>query len=260
MHKLPYRSIKSLYALALAEGEGVGTAYEYFAKRLAMSRWLPAAWRPRRLLVAGLPQKYGLSFDFWLLAAEWGAALTIADERPAALQKAREALDRAQEGGLLPALRPQFVLVGDWPTMAELPGDFDLALSSELLQRLPPPARMAYTAQLQARASLVGLFCPNAENAGHTNVSGLTGLRLEEAIALNAGSGWRMRAGFVDMPPFPPGVTRSEAQRAQASSGRLEGAAMWGLEWYARLEWWMPASIRRAQSHIIYALMQPTST
>lgn len=46
MHKLPYRSIKSLYALALAEGEGVGTAYEYFAKRLAMSRWLPAAWRP----------------------------------------------------------------------------------------------------------------------------------------------------------------------------------------------------------------------
>ncbi len=33
-------SIKTLYSLALAEGEGVGTAYEYFAKRLILASWL----------------------------------------------------------------------------------------------------------------------------------------------------------------------------------------------------------------------------
>ena len=36
-------TVKSLYPLALAEGEGVGTAYEYLAKRLTLSRWLGAA-------------------------------------------------------------------------------------------------------------------------------------------------------------------------------------------------------------------------
>ena len=40
---LQKRSIKSLYPLALAEGEGVGTAYEYFAKRLILGRWLESA-------------------------------------------------------------------------------------------------------------------------------------------------------------------------------------------------------------------------
>jgi hypothetical protein len=82
--------LKSLYQislrLALAEGEGVGTAYEYFAKRLALGRWLKQVGRPVRMLVAGLPQKYGSSLDFLLLAEELGAEVTVVDERPSALQ------------------------------------------------------------------------------------------------------------------------------------------------------------------------------
>ena len=38
--KIHKHSIKTLYPLALAEGEGVGTAYEYFTKRLHLVRWL----------------------------------------------------------------------------------------------------------------------------------------------------------------------------------------------------------------------------
>lgn len=255
MSRLPHRSIKSLYPLALAEGEGVGTAYEYFAKRLALSRCLPPRFHPRRLLIAGLPQKYGLSFDFWLLAAEWGATLTIADERPAALQKAQAALHTAQEQGLLPAFSPTFTLVTDWAQPAELAGDYDFVLSSELLQRLSPVARGPYVRHLQALAPALALFCPNAANPGHTNLSGLTGLTLTELSALNQDAAWQTTTGYIDMPPFPPGVVRSETQRAQASSGWLEAAAMGGLGWYARLEWWMPASIRRTHSHIVYSFM-----
>jgi hypothetical protein len=56
------------------------------------------------------------------------------------------------------------------------------------------------------------------------------------------------------MPPFPPGIIRSEEQRAQATSGSLEAFAMWGLAYYARLEHWLPTAVRRRQSHIVYAL------
>ena len=33
-------------------------------------------------------------------------------------------------------------------------------------------------------------------------------------------------SGYIDMPPFPPGITCDEAQRNHASSGRIEAAAM----------------------------------
>lgn len=255
MSRLPHHSIKSLYPLALAEGEGVGTAYEYFTKRLALSRWLPPHFHPRRLLIAGLPQKYGLSFDFWLLAAEWGATLTVADERPAALQKAQAALHTAQGQGLLPAFQPDYIQITDWSQAVELMGGFDLILSSELLQRLPVVTRSTYVSRLQALTPALALFCPNADNPAHTHLSGLAGLRLTEVAALNKNPGWQVSNGYIDMPPFPPGVTRSEMQRAHASSGWLEATAMWGLGGYARLEWWMPAFIRRTRSHIVYSFM-----
>ena len=99
-------SIKELYVLALAEGEGVGTAYEYFAKRLTLARWLKGGKRPSSILIAGLPQKYGTSLDFLQLADELGAAVTIADERPFALEKLQGALQAAQKEGWLTAVSP----------------------------------------------------------------------------------------------------------------------------------------------------------
>jgi hypothetical protein len=57
------------------------------------------------------------------------------------------------------------------------------------------------------------------------------------------------------MPPFPPGIIRSNEQRVQATSGKLEGLAMWGLGYYARAERWLPTAMRRRQAHIVYALV-----
>ena len=58
--------------------------------------------------------------------------------------------------------------------------------------------------------------------------------------------------GFVDMPPFPPGITRSSAQREKASSGLLEGVAMWGLQAYAHAEPFAPSALKRRVAHIVY--------
>ena len=240
-------SIKALYPYALAEGEGVGTAYEYFAKRLALQRWLPAIPTPKSILIAGLPEKYGSSFDFWLLAESYGANLTIADNRPEALDKAEKSW--RQTNLLLQGVAPTFIHTTDW----QIRGSYDLTLCSEVLQRLPAFTQPIYLQTLRQLSPAFAIFCPNADNSSHVGISGLAGLKLPALQTLSQATGWQTISGYIDMPPFPPGITRSETQREEATSGWLEATAMWGLGWYAKMEWIMPAFIRRKQSHIVYA-------
>lgn len=252
-------SIKSLYVLALAEGEGVGTAYEYFAKRLVLDGWLKRVGRPARLLVAGLPEKYGCSLDFLQLAADLGAEVTVVDERPSALQKLHSALAAAQREGWLTAVNPTFLLVADMAALAEVTVSFDLCIASEVVQRLEPAARGAYAARLAELGTAVALFTPNGDNPAHTHISGLSGLTLAELQALCApiqSPTTHLQTGYIDMPPFPPGITRSDAQREQATSGRMEALAMWGLGYYARAEKLLPTAVRRSKSHIVFVLVQ----
>jgi hypothetical protein len=258
---LPSYSIKSLYAPALAEGEGVGTAYEYFAKRLMLAPWLRQQAAPQRMLIAGLPQKYGASLDFVLLAHDLGAELVVVDERPEALQKLAVCLDAYRKLQPLPALRLELQAVRTLPKMETVDGRFDLAISSEVLQRVPEQA--GYVARLGELSTAVALFCPNADNPAHTNLSGLSGLYLEELENLVASAlhdhddllqAPLIRSGYIDMPPFPPGIVRSEEQREQATRGRFEALAMWSLGYYARLENFLPNALRRRRSHIVYCL------
>ena len=258
-------SIKSLYPFAMAEGEGVGTAYEYFTKRILLARWLKQKERPRRFLIAGLPEKYGSSLDFLLLASEMEAKITIADDRPQSLAKAKAALAKAQNDGLMQNLEPKYCLTDSMELMTEIDGVFDLALSSETLQRLAADDRKKYVSRLLQLAPRIAIFTPNNDNPAHTNVSGLSGLRLDELGAvveqgLELGNGFEpqlsLQMGYIDMPPFPPGITRSEDQRDHAASGKGEAFAMWGLGQYARLERWLPLNWRRSKSHIVYALIE----
>lgn len=251
-------SIKSLYVLALAEGEGVGTAYEYFAKRLVLRRWLAGQQRPSRILIAGLPEKYGSSLDFLQLAQELGAEVTVVDERPFALVKLQNSLAAAQKVGWLTAVNPQIIAVSALTNLTTA-GPFDLVISSEVLQRLKPDERIEYVKQVgRGGGTAVALFAPNGDNPAHTTISGLSGVTLSELAAYSPTRQLaNLQTGYIDMPPFPPGITRSDEQREQATSGKLEAIAMWGLGLYARIERFLPQSIRRRQSHIVYALFSP---
>jgi len=256
-------SVKALYPLALAEGEGMGTAYEYYAKRLVLERWMKGQPRPASILVAGLPEKYGASLDFLLLAGELGAVVTVVDDRPSALERLNSAL-AALRGGPLPLAQPEICALVDLPRLAALERRFELAVSSEVLQRLPPSDRVAYVERLRDRADALALFTPNADNPAHTGRSGLAGLHLDELRGLVGTTpdgqppslirGRLSRTGYVDMPPFPPGITRSDAQREQATQGAFEGMVMDGLRVYAHAERLLPGALRRRQSHIVYAL------
>lgn len=254
---LPFRSIKSLYPLALAEGEGIGTAYEYFAKRLTLARWLGKVIRPRSVLIAGLPEKYGSSLDFLLLAQEMSATkVVVVDDRLQALEKMQQSLAEAHAVGELSHVQPPRCLqVAEMVRLQELTDVFDLCLCSEVIQRLGAATRPAYVERLGRLAQAVALFAPNGNNPSHTTLSGLSGIGLSELRALVERAGSIVYAGYVDMPPFPPGLTRSAEQRKQAAAGRLEGLAMRGLHHYARLESYFPSWWRRSHSHIVYALV-----
>jgi hypothetical protein len=251
---LPSRSIKSLYTLALAEGEGLGTAYEYFAKRLRLAPWLQNFPRPPRILVAGLPEKYGSSLDFLLLAQELTASdFVVIDDRTAALTKCGRSLNAAVALNELTQLRPRFVLVRNITEISELNEAFDLCLSSEVLQRLDGSNRRAYLSRIAKLATSVALFVPNGDNSSHATRSGLGSFRLSELQALTEEIGTAGDFDYVDMPPFPPGLTRSAELRERASSGRFEQIAMWLLGHYARAERSFPSRWRRRKSHIVFA-------
>jgi nucleoside-diphosphate-sugar epimerase len=236
-------SIKELYGYAFAEGEGVGTAYEYYVKRRVMRSVLESAVEGARILVAGLPEKYGTSLDFILAAAERRAKVLVVDERPEAIRRARGAAEKLGLGA------PEYRLLASMEEISLLPTQ-DVALSCEVVQRLAPAARSRYTRALLNLASHGVIFVPNSENRSHLEISGLAGLDRRTLAELVPGA---IDVGYTDLPPFPPGISRSEEQRARASSGRIEATAMWGLQLYSAGEPWLPAALKRRVAHIVYA-------
>ncbi len=245
---LPTHSVSDLYPFALAEGEGVGTAYEYFVKRRALQDYL-AHKKPQRMLIAGLPQVYGHSSDFLLLAQEFGAELTIADERAEKLAATQKLLAQLQADGHLVGLNVRFEQV-EWQTRLPFADNaFDLAMSSEVIQRLDSSERQQFAQEVQRVARHFAVFCPNRENASHVGRSGLNGLTLGELRGYFPQS---EMSGLIDMPPFPPGIALSEEQRGAAETGTIQQIGMWGLQQYSRFESLFPNTIRQQYAHIVY--------
>jgi hypothetical protein len=244
-------SIRALYPYALAEGEGVGTAYEYVAKtrfiQPALDR-LTKLGSAGRILVAGLPEKYGTSLDFAILADRIGAELEIADERAPAIDRARNAIEASRRSGKLSRLRVTFRQAASLDRVAD--GRHDAVFSCEVLQRVPTDAREAFANALRAAAPIGAVFVPNAENTSHLKISGLGGLALAELHDLFRGA----RVTYVDMPPFPPGIARSAEQRSRASSGFAERVAMRLLDAYCAAEPLVPNGLKRRVAHIACAL------
>jgi hypothetical protein len=239
--------IRELYPYALAEGEGVGTAYEYFAKRRVSAGAFARLPAHARVLVAGLPEKYGCSLDLMLASWERGADVVVIDERPAAIAKLEATLETARAQGMLQGLRVESRHVEGLD--GELP-PADLVACSEVLQRIPAERRGSFCAALVESAPAGLVFVPNSINDSHLKISGLGGMTPEELRGLLPVS---REVGLVDMPPFPPGITRSAEQRERATSGRTEALAMAGLQLYASAERLAPRFLAERVAHIAYA-------
>jgi len=216
--------MKYLYKLALAEGEGLGTAYEYYVKLRLLNRFLKNK-DVKDVLVYGLPEKYGLSLDFFLLAGQKGWNVSLLEERQ---EKVGELKRILAEFGMR---EPRMV--------TEIKEKYDLILSCEVLQQ--DGNKKLFADNVKRYSKNAAIFVPNVKNKGHVRFSGLGGLSLKGLCALFGDGSF----GYIDMPLFPPGVK---------SDKKYGGVHLTLARILALLEQHVPKALAKRHSHMVYAL------
>jgi hypothetical protein len=207
---MPNSQIINFIKLAFKEGEGLGTGYEYYAKYAVLRHYLREGFTGK-MLIAGLPEKYGYSLDFTYYASLFGSKLTVMDDRSSRLSTHKELLHELFDDHTSFGIKHH--VINNWASIpkSEL---YDLALSCEVFQRLNQTDKKNFAKFLGGIAKRVAIFAPNAENSSHVSVSGLKTVGLMELI--NAFSSFKIKSsGFLDMPPFPPGIHHSNYSKEQ---------------------------------------------
>lgn len=247
------KGILDYYPYAMAEGEGAGTAYEYYVKARTLKKVLKKIGLPNNLLIAGLPERYGFSLDFILLSQTLGCQkVVVLDERKQRLERFQEILRQLGEKNLLDCQNSIEIVPQLFPD--NLP-EFDLFISCEVLQRLSPSDRQRYFNNCLKTTRTGIVFTPNAENPSHATHSKLNTVSLEELTGLARTQGEVINSGYVDLPPFPPGITRSDDQRESAGQG-FQRLVFKGVEQWAKAENLFPSSLRRQWAHIVYVAVR----
>lgn len=251
-------SVAKLYPIALLEGEGMGTAYEYSAKLKLLQRVVTAIGVPQRLVIAGLPEDYGVDLDFALLAAQYGCQAVVADDRPALLEAFAQSLKSPPLDALAdPASFEMHHLERLARPVHAGVEPFDLWLSTSAIQRLNGEELAEYLELLGEKSRHAVILVPNKANKEHLSVSGLDGFFLPDLIAHCRRAGLAvLEAGYLDVAPFPPGLQRSAEAKEKAASSPLERFLMNCLEWWIRGERLMPRFLKRRFGHIAYVFLK----
>jgi hypothetical protein len=245
--------------LALLEEQGMGTAYEYYSKLRVVRHAFEQTDAPRSLLALGLPEKHGYDLDLLEVAQQAGAPLAICEDRPEVLDKLRLALQALPD----PSLGEQVELIQidsltDWRAIEGR--HFDWLISTAAVQRLPDGDIVDYVQNARRFADYCLLFIPNLDNRAHLTLSGLRGLSRDQAVALckqaGAPDGPRLlSSGYCDIPPFPPGLQRSNEAKENAMHSPIENLAMRVLQWWCHGERWMPGPIQTRWAHLVYVAL-----
>ena len=251
-------SVVDLYPIALLEGQGMGTAYEYSAKLKLLQRVVAATRPPQRLLIGGLPEDYGMDLDFVLLAARYGCQTVVADDRMPLLESFSRALKSPPLAGLAD---PDRFEVHHLETLARPTrsddAPFDLWVTTSAIQRLNNGELAKYLTQVREKSRHAVLLVPNKANKEHLSISGMDGFFLPDLVATCRRAGLTVcEASYLDVAPFPPGLQRSAEAKEKAVDSSVERFAMRGLEWWVRGERFLPHFIKRRFGHIAYVFLQ----
>jgi len=236
------------YNLAKLGGEGWGTAYEYRVKWEVLEKFFGER-RIERVLIAGLPEKYGLSMDFLAWVRMKKAKVVVLDEREEKVERLKRVVRKEW-----PDFRKWIDIKCRSMLTIDTVGRFDLVLSCEVLQRILKSDREKFLKKCLMAAKRGAFFVPNKENENHAKISGLETLSLEEFFELASKAGLdKLEEGYIDMPPFAPGVRLEEKQR----ENRVLGAALSvGLEVWARMERYFPEGFKKKKAHLVYAVLK----
>jgi len=223
-------NIKNLYELALAEGEGLGTAYEYFVKLRLLERLLKNK-KINSVLIYGLPEKYGFSLDFVYFCFTNNLNLTLFNNNDEKTRKLKSILKKVSINKKIKIIK-------------KIDKRYDLVLSSEVLQSLNKNELKIFIDNIVKYSENAIIFVPNKDNKNHLKYSGLNGFTLEE---LNFLFNNVKKPGYVDMPPFPPGL-KIKKRFKSVFLIRILG-------FFALIEKFIPKIIKKYIAHINYVLV-----
>jgi hypothetical protein len=243
--------INYLYELAIAEGEGFGTAYEYFVKINLLNNLLSGR-EIRNILTAGLPEKYGFGLDALLFAQLRKSSLSVVDERREVLDKFIQLQSVLCAKNILSIDKIEISHIGDLGDL-KLSRHFDIAISCAVVQRIKKEARRNYVNQLFDSSDSAIIYAPNNSNNAHLKITGLSSISKAEALL------WctnlkdhiiHREIGFIDTPPFPPGIKSIAALKKR--NVWLTKLICTGLAAWHYLDYALPGFFKRWFSHIIY--------
>ena len=239
---------RKFYDLAVSEGEGLGTVYEYLVKYKLLSSTISKNEKPK-ILIAGLPEKYGYSFDFISFCEECDSDYEIVDERTAKIDRLKQIFEKTYSGKV--SVQPHNLCALDdiYPQ-----GYFDWALSCEVLQRLSPGGQIEYIKSLKKIATRVILFVPNGENLKHHTSSGLHAISkkaLMDLLGIVSDYGYN-DIGYIDMPPWPPGVKKNIFRGHPAGEKYNIILNILGIVSLAEVTY--PLFVRSRYAHLIYVV------
>ena len=240
------RLARKFYDLAIKEGEGLGTVYEYLVKYKLLNKILPKG-RNHKVLVAGLPEKYGYSSDFFSFCEERDLDYEIIDERTDRIDRFKQIFKKTYSSKVS-AQSCNLCVLDDIYSQRH----FDLALSCEVLQRLSLDNQIRYIRSLKKIAKKVILFVPNGDSNGHQSHSGLNTVTMGAIIKQLdiADSGKHYDTGYIDMPPWPPGAKGSPLK---SDIGRaICNISLNILQVISALEPFYPQFFKLKYSHLIY--------
>ena len=145
-------------------------------------------------------------------------------------------------------------------TLAQPTGDkdepFDLWVTTSSIQRLGDGGRVEYLYHIREKTRCAVIMVPNKHNRAHQTITKIEGLFLDDLVSMCQRAGlWVREAGYLDLPPFPPGITRSVKAKENAAQSGFERLAMRVLEWVAWGERLWPRFVKRRFGHIAYAVV-----
>ena len=196
------------YTLALKEGEGLGTAYEYLVKTCLSEKLFKKNEKPENILIAGLPEKYGYGLDLLFLRNSCNCIIDIVDERDDIIRNFSRILEDLAGSGLLISDNIKIKRVERLEDI-NLNKRYEFCYSSAVLQRMEGESRVRYLKKLGENVKYILLFAPNKENRAHKEQTGLAGLAAEDLFHYVKEAGIEMfvlGSGKIDLPPFSPGM------------------------------------------------------
>lgn len=221
-------NIKSFYEIALLEGEGLGTAYEYFQKQRILDNNLKSRLKDKKIkkvLIYGLPKRYGYSLDFFMYCKKIKADVYLYENRKEKINKLFKYLKR------LNLSKPKII--------QKLDTKYDLILSCEVLQNITKEKRIKILSEFKKISKDTFIFVPNKHNQSHNKISRLKSLDKKDFMFIK-----EKKEGFIDMPPFPPGIKRKKKVKSKLFINILQ--------LYTYLEKYFPKFIKKRFSHIFY--------